>query len=75
MPDIIKTPLHGIHVASGGNLVSFGGYYLPIHYGSITLEHKAVRSKAGLFDVSHMGQLIVSGNDSEVFLEKICLVS
>ncbi len=71
MPDTIKTPLHDIHIASGGNLVSFGGYYLPIHYGSITLEHKAVRSKAGLFDVSHMGQLIVSGSDSEVFLEKI----
>ena len=71
MSDTIKTPLHDIHLASGGNLVSFGGYYLPIHYGSITTEHKTVRSKAGLFDVSHMGQLILSGNGSQMFLDKI----
>tara|TARA_B100001115_G_scaffold104016_1_gene76701 strand:- start:23 stop:1123 length:1101 start_codon:yes stop_codon:yes gene_type:complete len=71
MSDIIKTPLHDIHLAHGGNIVSFGGYYMPMHFGSITSEHEAVRSRAGLFDVSHMGQLLVSGNDSEMFLEKI----
>ena len=71
MSDIIKTPLHDIHLARGGNIVSFGGYYMPMHFGSITNEHEAVRSRAGLFDVSHMGQLLVSGNDSEMFLEKI----
>ena len=50
--DGLKTPLYNKHIALKGNMVSFGGYLLPTHYTSINLEHKLVRSKAGLFDVS-----------------------
>ena len=69
--DGLKTPLYKKHIALKGNMVSFGGYLLPTHYTSINLEHQLVRSKAGLFDVSHMGEFIVSGSDAELFLQKI----
>ena len=52
-------------------MVSFGGYLLPTHYSGINLEHLGVRSKAGLFDVSHMGEFIISGSDAESFLQKV----
>tara|TARA_B100000686_G_scaffold295692_1_gene326761 strand:+ start:31087 stop:32127 length:1041 start_codon:yes stop_codon:yes gene_type:complete len=52
-------------------MVSFGGYLLPIYYTSIIKEHSAVRKNAGLFDVSHMGEFIVSGNDSSTFIQKL----
>ncbi|MEC9050426.1 MAG: hypothetical protein VYD66_06475, partial [Candidatus Neomarinimicrobiota bacterium] len=66
-----NTPLLDRHIALGGNMVSFGGYLLPTHYSGINLEHLAVRSKAGLFDVSHMGEFIISGSDAESFLQKV----
>ena len=57
-----KTPLYGCHQAAGGNIVPFAGYLLPMHYGTgIIAEHLAVRNQAGLFDVSHMGEVILSG--------------
>ena len=71
--DGLKTPLYKKHIALKGNMVSFGGYLLPTHYTSINLEHQLVRSKAGLFDVSHMGEFIVSGSDAELFLQKITI--
>jgi len=67
----LKTSLYDKHILHGGNLVSFGGYLLPMHYGSIKFEHELVRSKAGLFDVSHMGQFIILGSDAEEFLQII----
>jgi len=69
--DGLKTPLYKKHIDLKGNMVSFGGYLLPTYYTSINLEHQLVRSKAGLFDVSHMGEFIVSGSDAELFLQKI----
>ena len=69
--DILKTPLYEIHKSLGGNMVSFGGYLLPTHYTSINHEHEVVRTKAGLFDVSHMGEFIISGQDAEIFLQQI----
>jgi aminomethyltransferase len=51
--------------------VNFGGYLLPTHYSGINLEHHAVRTDAGLFDVSHMGEFIISGADAEKFLQKM----
>ena len=71
--DGLKTPLYEKHIALKGNMVLFGGYLLPTHYTSINHEHLAVRSKAGLFDVSHMGQFIVSGSDAEIFLQQITI--
>ena len=66
-----KTTLYHTHVDLGGNMVSFGGFLLPIHYSGINHEHMIVRSKAGLFDISHMGEFIISGTDAEIFLQKV----
>jgi aminomethyltransferase len=60
-----KTPLYDCHVAYGGTIVSFAGYLLPVHYPTgIITEHLAVRTTAGLFDVSHMGEVVFSGKDA-----------
>jgi aminomethyltransferase len=57
-----RTPLHDVHVALGAKMVPFAGYEMPVQYPTgITAEHKAVRQKAGLFDVSHMGEFLVRG--------------
>jgi aminomethyltransferase len=66
-----KTPLYDRHIELGGNVVNFGGFLLPTQYAGIKQEHNAVRSKAGLFDVSHMCEFIVSGHDAEKFLQKV----
>lgn len=64
-----KTPLYDEHVALGGKIVPFGGYLLPVQYkDGILKEHKAVRETAGLFDVSHMGEITVRGKDALPFL-------
>ena len=55
----------------GGKTIDFGGWELPVQFSSIKEEHEAVRTKAGLFDVSHMGEIIVKGADSETYLTKI----
>jgi hypothetical protein len=52
-----KTPLHASHVALGARMVPFGGWDMPVEYSGITAEHLAVRTAAGLFDVSHMGEV------------------
>ncbi|HEX2945052.1 MAG TPA: glycine cleavage system aminomethyltransferase GcvT [Clostridia bacterium] len=64
-----KTPLYDEHVAAGGKIVDFHGWLLPVQYGGILKEHECVRSKAGLFDVSHMGELEVSGRDAVDYLQ------
>ena len=57
-----RTPLHDVHAALGAKLVPFAGYEMPVQYPTgITAEHKAVRERCGLFDVSHMGEFIVRG--------------
>lgn len=57
----LRTSLYEEHVRAGGHLVSFGGWEMPLYYTSIREEHRAVRTAVGLFDVSHMGKLLVSG--------------
>jgi len=59
--ELARTPLHSIHARLGARLVPFAGYEMPVQYSSIREEHEAVRERAGLFDVSHMGQLHLSG--------------
>ena len=60
-----KTPLYDSHVALGAKMVEFGGFLMPVQYPSgILAEHMAVREKAGLFDVSHMGELVFHGEDA-----------
>ncbi|TDC80085.1 glycine cleavage system aminomethyltransferase GcvT [Actinomadura sp. 7K507] len=60
-PTVKKTPLHDVHQDLGANLVDFAGYLMPLRYASETAEHQAVRTGAGLFDLSHMGEIFVSG--------------
>src|SRR5829696_4219560 len=59
-----KTPLHASHVALGARMVPFGGWDMPVEYSGIVQEHMAVRTTAGLFDVSHMGQIEIAGKDA-----------
>lgn len=71
MDNLKKTPLYDAHLALGGRMVDFGGWALPVQYSSIVEEHKAVRERCGLFDVSHMGEIEVSGKDAFAYLQKI----
>ncbi|MDD5546941.1 MAG: glycine cleavage system aminomethyltransferase GcvT [Candidatus Omnitrophica bacterium] len=66
-----KTPLYEAHKGLNAKIVSFHGWLLPIQYTSIIEEHNATRTKAGLFDISHLGKLEVSGKSSKEFLQKI----
>ena len=63
-----RTPLFDTHAASGAKIVDFGGWDMPLHYGSQIEEHHAVRRDAGMFDVSHMCPVDVCGADARVFL-------
>lgn len=63
-----RTPLFAAHQRLGARLVEFGGWEMPVQYSSIVDEHLAVRSAAGLFDISHMGEFVVSGPGAEAFL-------
>ena len=72
MEDLKKTPLYQTHLTLGGKMVDFGGWALPVQYSSIIEEHKAVRERCGLFDVSHMGELDVRGKDAFAYLQKLC---
>ena len=66
-----RTPLHDRHVAAGARLVPFAGWEMPVSYEGIRSEHEAVRSRAGVFDVSHMGEIETTGPDAEAFLQRI----
>lgn len=66
-----KTPLFEHHVALGGRMVTFAGWELPIWYSSIIGEHTAVRNAAGLFDVSHMGEIFVEGPEAEQAIDHL----
>ena len=63
-----RTPLYAAHQKLGGKLIEFGGWEMPVQYTSITDEHLAVRKDAGLFDISHMGEVRLSGPGAETFL-------
>src|SRR6185295_6047710 len=63
-----RTALYEEHVRLGGRLIDFGGWELPVQYSGVMDEHLTCRSAAGLFDVSHMGEVIVEGPDAEGFL-------
>jgi aminomethyltransferase len=71
MTDILQIPLHDFHAEQGARFVPFGGWNMPVQYTSILEEHKAVRTSAGLFDVSHMGEFHVSGPDAALFLDQL----
>lgn len=66
-----RTPLYSAHQNLGGKLIEFGGWEMPVQYTSITDEHIAVRSAAGIFDISHMGEVFVGGAGAEAFLNSV----
>jgi len=63
-----KTPLYDEHMKLGAKMVSFAGWLMPVQYTGIVEEHQTVRKNVGMFDISHMGQLIVEGNDAPSWL-------
>lgn len=69
--NLVKTCLHGRHVKQGAQMSPFGGFDMPIQYAGITEEHNAVRQRVGVFDVSHMGEVRVTGKDAEKFINHI----
>ena len=66
-----RTPLFAAHQKLGGKLIEFGGWEMPVQYTSITDEHLAVRKAAGIFDISHMGEVTVSGAGAAAFLNSV----
>jgi aminomethyltransferase len=66
-----KTPLNSLENELGGKMVDFGGWELPVQFSGILEEHDAVRTAAGVFDVSHMGEIIVTGRDSAKLLQQL----
>jgi aminomethyltransferase len=71
MSELKRTPLRDFHVAHGARLVDFAGWEMPVQYRSILEEHKAVRRAAGMFDVSHMGEVDVRGPGAGAFLNRL----
>lgn len=71
MSDLKPTPLSRFHERHGARMGPFAGWNMPIQYSSILEEHKAVRKNAGLFDVSHMGEVTVEGPEAKAFLQKL----
>ena len=64
-----KTPLYMTHLNRGARMVSFAGWMMPVQYDSIIKEHETVRSNAGVFDISHMGEFLLEGKDVINFLQ------
>jgi len=72
MPETLqRTPLHDRHVALGARMVPFAGWEMPVQYEGVIQEHKAVRTDAGAFDVSHMGEIEVEGPQAHAFLQSV----
>jgi len=66
-----RTPLHDRHLRAGAKMVEFAGWDMPVQYSGVIEEHRAVRGAAGLFDVSHMGEIRVAGPGAERFLQRL----
>jgi len=71
---MLTTPFHDWHAAHGARLVDFAGWQMPIQYTTITEEHHAVRKRAGLFDISHMGRLRFTGPDACRLLDRLLTI-
>ncbi|UCG52364.1 MAG: glycine cleavage system aminomethyltransferase GcvT [Candidatus Latescibacterota bacterium] len=71
MTNVKVTPLTDLHRASGAKMVEFAGYLMPVSYGSILAEHRAVREQVGIFDVSHMGEFVIRGKGARRLVNDI----
>ncbi|MEQ8317348.1 MAG: glycine cleavage system aminomethyltransferase GcvT [Phycisphaerales bacterium] len=69
---MLKTPLHKLHLEHGGKMVEYARWDMPISYGSVQQEHVQVRSSGGMFDVSHMGRLKITGRHARRLLGRVC---
>jgi len=72
MGQLLRTPLYEKHLLQNAKIVDFAGFEMPIQYTSILQEHEAVRTKVGMFDVSHMGEILVRGPQALSYLEGVC---
>ena len=70
-PDLIKTALHEKHLELGAKMVDYSGFEMPVSYDGLKVEHASVREKVGMFDVSHMGEFTLIGEDALEVLQKI----
>ena len=71
-PDTLRhSPLEAAHLESNARMVGFGGWLMPVQYSGILDEHRAVRSSSGMFDISHMGEVLVSGPGALAWLESL----
>ena len=68
-----KTPLNQVHRELGARMVDFGGWDMPVQYSGVIEEHLAVRQSAGLFDVSHMGEVEVTGANALAFIQYLTI--
>ena len=66
---MLQTPLDATHRALGARMIPFAGWEMPVQYSGLVEEHVAVRTKAGLFDLSHMGEVWVTGPEAAAFLD------
>jgi len=66
-----QTPLNAVHKALGARMVPFGGWEMPVQYTGVIEEHLAVRERAGLFDVSHMGEIEVTGAEALKLVQRL----
>src|SRR5579862_1387110 len=66
-----RTPLYEQHLLAGARMVPFAGWEMPVQYEGVIAEHRAVRTDAGVFDVSHMGELEVEGPQAEALLQRV----
>src|SRR3712207_2611112 len=66
-----RTPLYDEHKKAGARLVPFAGWEMPVQYEGVKAEHEAVRRNAGLFDVSHMGEVVFKGSDAETAVQRL----
>src|SRR6266540_1535090 len=71
MQTLLRTPLHERHVAAGARMVPFAGWEMPVQYAGVIQEHRAVRTDAGVFDVSHMGEIEVEGPRAHDLLQSL----
>lgn len=69
--ELKRTPLHAVHTAAGAKMVPYAGWHMPIEYTGVVSEHVAVRTSAGLFDVSHMGEIEVTGPDALALVQRV----
>ena len=71
MENLKKTPLYNTYSEYGGKIIEFGGWAMPVQFAGIISEHEAVRCAAGLFDVSHMGEVDIKGAEAFEFVQNL----